>query len=540
MHELPSDATVEARLREHLAGELRRAETDYPRLDVVRARPRIRSRRPIGVALAAVAVLLLAGAFVVPRLVGPGIGGPAAIPIGDDGLPLSIAGEPVRRLDVMALWTTDRDYLVGGTLVLNTGRCLSRSERAQFGCGEDWMLVSGPPKNPTASVTLDSAPAAAGFVRTSGALTVIRVGDPSPVAGALTVTSVAWRKPTKGRIPDNATPPEGGMTNEALVPDFVSYVGSAGDTVLGYVPKDYPVGGPEPLPGTPSDPPQDLRIPVYGEDLVTLVGHDVPGVGFVALGATETPSPREFSEAPATEAPVVEAPLPATPSPSDAGPVLDCGRIDPITCARAVDLARAVDQGEVTNVSRIIVDDTCPPQALCDRLYPFDSLVVFVTAGADTTGWISFSVTGLEYNAPTDASRYLGDLPAHVVSRVAASATSSAAPFVVVRFDVMNRSGQAVVMSVASDAGADMPGFLPGESGTVYIPVRTAASEIQIEVLSQPNCVPSASASYSLGFPFTLLIDDGATARWLVLGTDPGIFTTPKPLPVNSVHCPGG
>lgn len=207
---------------------------------------------------------------------------------------------------------------------------------------------------------------------------------------------------------------------------------------------------------------------------------------------------------------------------------------------RAVDLARAVDQGEVTNVSRIIVDDTCPPQALCDRLYPFDSLVVFVTAGADTTGWISFSVTGLEYNAPTDASRYLGDLPAHVVSRVAASATSSAAPFVVVRFDVMNRSGQAVVMSVASDAGADMPGFLPGESGTVYIPVRTAASEIQIEVLSQPNCVPSASASYSLGFPFTLLIDDGATARWLVLGTDPGIFTTPKPLPVNSVHCPGG
>ncbi|HYO42956.1 MAG TPA: hypothetical protein VES19_07115, partial [Candidatus Limnocylindrales bacterium] len=504
MTEHQTDPVVEDRLRDFLAGELRRAEDDYPRLNAVRPRPAARSRRPIAVSLVAVAVLLLAGALVLPRVVGPGIGGPAAITMGDDGLPLSIDGEPVRRLADMDLWATDRDYLVGGTLDLNPVACIPRSARAQLGCGEDWVLVAGPGDYLVAVAVLDAAPAAPGFVRTSGALTVIRVGAPSTIDGVLTVTAIAWRQPTKGPIPDDATPPEGGLTNDALVPDFVSMWDRDGLTIAGYIPKRYVVDGPETTPGgTPSNPPQSLPIPVYGEDLVTLVGHSVPGVGFVALGATETPSPREFSEAPATEAPMTAAPvivvpsagpeatapLPASPDP-DAAPVLDCGRIDFFACARAVDLARALDlarpEGEVetTGATRIVVDDTCRPESLCDRKYPFNSFVVFVTAGADTTGWITFEATGLESTMPTAATRFQGNLPAFMANRVAGSSAST----FVLRFDVMNRSSQAVVVSVSSDAGADMPGFLPGEQGTVYAPLRTRTSVAGVELLAHPSC----------------------------------------------------
>jgi hypothetical protein len=310
MAEQHGDPGVETRLRDHLAAELRRAEDDYPRLDVVTARPRVRGRRPIGVALAGVAILVLAGVLVLPRVVGPLAGGPAAIMMGEDGLPLTIDGEPVLRLDDTASWVAGRpDYLVGGTLLLNTGPCLADSARAQLGCGEDWTLVSGTPDDPRTTATLSVAPdATPGFVRTSGALTVIRIGSPSAVDEVIEVRRVVWRQPTKGPIPDNATPADGGNLNEALVPDFVPMWGPDGVTIAGYIPKRYLIDTVSSGPGTPSDPPQGEPIPVYGEDLVTLVGHSVPGVGFVALGATETPSPFEFSEAPATA-----APAPATP-----------------------------------------------------------------------------------------------------------------------------------------------------------------------------------------------------------------------------------
>jgi hypothetical protein len=547
MAERHDDSALEARLRGYLAAELRRAEDDFSRLDAVRARPTVRSRRPIGFALAAVAVLLLAGVLVLPRVVGPSVGGPPAITMGDDGLPLTIDGEPVRRLDDLASYVTGRDYLVGGTLQVRDGACLAGSARGKLECGEYWALVAGPVGGPTVVATLDGATTAPGFVRTSGALTVIRVGKPSAIDGVLTVTSVAWRQPTKGPIPDDATPPEGGMTNDALVPDFVSYVGSAGDVVLGYVHKRDALGGAHTMPGgTPSNPPQILPIPIYGEDLVTLIGHDVPGVGFVALSATETPSPRPVSEAPATEAPAMKAPsgvseatgpLPATPDPADPGPALDCGSVALTACARAVDLARSVDQGEITDgTTRVVVRDTCPPGSLCDRKYPFDSYVVFVTAGADTTGWIAFEATGLE-DQPTAAIRVQGHLPSFLANRVAASSASQ----YVLRFDVMNRSSQAIVVSVSSDAGADMPGFLPGEQGTVYAPLRSTASVVSVELLAHPSCRFFAGASISLGYGEMLLVDDDAAAgQGLALSFDPGLFAAPQPLPVNDVRCPGG
>ncbi len=55
---------------------------------------------------------------------------------------------------------------------------------------------------------------------------------------------------------------------------------------------------------------------------------------------------------------------------------------------------------------------------MCDRKYPFDAIVVFVTAGADTTGWYSAEVVGLEYDQPTKVVAWQGNVPAHIVARL--------------------------------------------------------------------------------------------------------------------------
>ena len=415
MPDVPSDPAVEARLRDWLTAELTRAEADFPSVEIMRP-SRTRTRRTYGLALAPVVAVIVAVILVVPRSPGPVANAPGGPPLGDDGLPLSIAGEPVLRDAAIAAQAETGAFLAGGTLVLNTGLCGSRSARAQLGCGEDWSLVSGSLENPSFVFTLDGAPAAPNFVRTSGAPTVIRVGPPLRIPNVLTVDAIAWREPTKGPIPEAATTRDGG-TNEALVPDFVSVWAADGATIAGYVTKRDLLEGPSMTPGgTPSNPPQALPIPVYGDDLVTLVGHSVPGIGFVALGSTVSPVPATPSLVPASVRPSA---LPSAGS-SDEPPVVECGRIGPGPCAKAIALARAADPEEVRGASPVVVDDVCPPTVVCDREYAFDSLAVFVTAGADTTGWIPIQVTGREYNMPTDAKRSFGDIPAHIVALLTA------------------------------------------------------------------------------------------------------------------------
>ena len=228
---------------------------------------------------------------------------------------------------------------------------------------------------------LDGVADTPGFVRTSGALTVARVhawtsasGDVS--AEILAVEAIVWRMPTKGPIPPDAVPPEGGDMNGDLVPDFVSAWDRDGRTIAGYVPKRYLLEGFDIAPGSPSDPPQPAPQPVYGEDLTTLVGHMVPEVGFVALGSSATSPGPTVSVMPASAGPSL-APTP----PADG---VDCGRIARAACMQAIALAR--DETEVKGASLIVVDDTCPPPSVCDRQYPFDSIVVFAVTG-DTTSW---------------------------------------------------------------------------------------------------------------------------------------------------------
>lgn len=415
MADLPSEPAADARLRDFLAAELHQAELDFPHL----ARPQRRlARRRLTFVVVAAAVALIAFVVVAPRLLERSGDGTGGTPIGADGLPLSLNGEPVLRGDEIAARLTGGAVLAGGTLSLDTSPCISRSARAQLGCGEGWELIAGPIDNPTAVLVLDGVTAAPGFVRTSGAPTVARVRAWTSPAGDVSseivvVEAVVWRQPTKGPIPLDATPPEGGTMNDALVPDFVSAWDRDGVTIAGYVPKRYIIAGPDLTPGgSPSNPPQPLPEPVYGEDLTTLVGHMVPGVGFVALGSTAVPADSSPSAAASA------APSPSAAPSVSVAPVVDCGRISSDACAQAIALARAGHEADVAGATRIVVDDTCTPRALCDRLYPFDSVVVFVTAGADSTGWYAFHVFGLEDNAPTGAEPWQGDLPTFIVQRL--------------------------------------------------------------------------------------------------------------------------
>jgi hypothetical protein len=290
MTDLPSGPSVDARLRDYLAAELDRAERDFPLLP----RPASRSvgqRLPASIALVVVAVV--AAVVILPRLL-PAPAGPGAIQIGSDGLPVSIDGEPVLRGDeITARRASSGSFLAGGTLVLGSDPCPDMAVPSAAPCNEWWKLTGAAGVGP--QFALNGMTVAAGFVRTSGALTVVRVerftgGSSSPslctiCEGTLTVESVAWRTPTRGPIPDNASPRQGGPIYPALVPDFVPALAGDGTTIAGYVPKRYLIGPFESLPGTPSNPPQDQPQPVYADDLETLVGHMVPGSGFVPLGS---------------------------------------------------------------------------------------------------------------------------------------------------------------------------------------------------------------------------------------------------------------
>ena len=267
--------------------------------------------------------------------------------------------------------------------------------------------------------TLDGASAAPNFVRTSGAPTVIRVGPPSQNPTVLAVDAIAWRQPTRGPMPDPATTPDGGI-NEALVPDFVSVWAADGVTIAGYVTKRDLLEGPDMTPGgTPSDPPQALPIPVYGDDLVTLVGHSVPGVGFVALGSTESPVPPSPSLVPASVGPSAQP----SAEPSDEPPVVECGRIGP-GAMREGDRPRAGGRprrghGCVAGRRRrrVCADGGVRPRIRLRQPRRCRSRRVPTRPAGSP-----IQVTGREYDTPTDAKRSLDDIPAHIVALLTAEA----------------------------------------------------------------------------------------------------------------------
>ena len=370
MTDQATDAAVEGRLRDFLTAELRQAELDYPHL-VLPTTTRYRPRRVLALAT-------LVAAIAVAVLLGPLVGPPSTItggdPLGADGVPKSIGGEPVLRGPAIdARLSSDPGgpaFLAGGYLVLRSASCPSAAPAASGGCGEEWRLADAPAADPTSSYPLlirdIGGPT---LVQTSGAPTVFRVKDTialflpygSVIDGqpqVLRVEAVAWRQPTKGRIPTEATPPEGGAINMALVPDFVSVWDSTGEAIAGYAPKGLLL---TPLPlvgGSPGHPPPEIPVPVYGEDLTTLVGHMVAGHGFVASGSAPLPSGEALG-------------LPSVaPSPSGASasfPIAGCDRLQfsAIRCGAVVTRAReqAVPQLRAEDVTAATVT-IAPPDHL--------------------------------------------------------------------------------------------------------------------------------------------------------------------------------
>jgi hypothetical protein len=106
-------------------------------------------------------------------------------------------------------------------------------------------------------------------------------------------------------------------------------------------------------------------------------------------------------------------------------------------------------------------------------------------------------------------------------------------------FDVENRLRVPIIVSVASDTAATMPGFEPGQRGTISIGLKNPQNGISVEIQA-PGCHLLASAMLPTPATFTLLIEDGPGAGSVRLSTVAGSSSIPIALPVNTLEgCPG-
>lgn len=106
-------------------------------------------------------------------------------------------------------------------------------------------------------------------------------------------------------------------------------------------------------------------------------------------------------------------------------------------------------------------------------------------------------------------------------------------------FDVENHASIAVVVSVASDSAATLPGFEPGQRGTISISLRDPKNGISVEIQGT-GCRLLASETYIAPSPFTLLVEDGPQSGSVRLSTRAGVSSTPMTLPSNSLVGCGG
>lgn len=111
-------------------------------------------------------------------------------------------------------------------------------------------------------------------VRTRGAKWVVGLAAAASL-GLIVGVGTILAGPSRGPIPPEAFPRDGGVIDRSRVPDFIPALGPDGE-VVGWVSKDLAV--PE------ADSAARDAIPVYADDLKTIVGHMVRGHGFVPAG----------------------------------------------------------------------------------------------------------------------------------------------------------------------------------------------------------------------------------------------------------------
>jgi hypothetical protein len=103
-------------------------------------------------------------------------------------------------------------------------------------------------------------------------------------------------------------------------------------------------------------------------------------------------------------------------------------------------------------------------------------------------------------------------------------------------FDVENHSSVGVVVSVVSDKAHLLPGFEPGQRGTISIPVYDLQNGIGIEIQDGKACGLLAKRLYPTPVPFTLIVTDGAQPGSVLLSTRAGAVESPMPLPSNPLY----
>ena len=126
---------------------------------------------------------------------------------------------------------------------------------------------------------------------------------------------------------------------------------------------------------------------------------------------------------------------------------------------------------------------------------------------------------------------------------VLAACTLAPTPFMnTFTFDVENRSSVDIVVSVASDVAAELPGFRAGDRGTIVLGLELPTNGIAIEIqaVGDRACELIASEHYPTPDPFTLLIDDGDEPGSVELSTGAGASLVPIPLPRNNLVGCGG
>jgi hypothetical protein len=128
-------------------------------------------------------------------------------------------------------------------------------------------------------------------------------------------------------------------------------------------------------------------------------------------------TPTGSSGAPPTSpAPTIEVMSPPNPTATaTSSPLIVCDKA-PDGCQQTLAVVRKVAPAVVSQASSIVIADTCPPPAVCDRLYPFDSLVVLIRPSGIPGGNITFEVTGTD--GPERADEISGPIPAHIAAMV--------------------------------------------------------------------------------------------------------------------------
>ena len=231
-------------------------------------------------------------------------------------------------------------------------------------------------------------------------------------------------------------------------------------------------------------------------------------VALIGLGAPPATSP-SASVAFASVAPPprpAEAPVGvAEPGNGPAG-FVDCGRIPADACAESIALARAGNEAALIDTTHIVVDDICAPEVECDRQYRFDSLVVFVTAGADFTGWRAFHAFGLDARMPTDAEPWPDEIRP-------TSSIASGRRWPVPDFGYASSPMPVTVQRSTPDAAPPLPADDPPIFEMDLRGLRRHwATQAALPAISAETMTGTDRRAQALGFPELRLMEHAGTA----------------------------